>query len=73
MDGRGRCFDNIFTERLWRTVKYEEVYLHDYQDYDEAEDSLSRYFQTYNHRRLHQSLGYKTSAEVYFSKVEKTI
>lgn len=71
MDGRGRCFDNIFTERLWRTVKYEEVYLHDYQDFEEAEESLSRYFQLYNHRRLHQSLGYKTPAEVYFSKVEK--
>ncbi len=71
MDGRGRCFDNIFTERLWRTVKYEEVYLHDYENYDEAEDSLSRYFQTYNHRRLHQSLNYKTPAEIYFSKVEK--
>lgn len=65
MDGRGRCFDNIFTERLWRTVKYEEVYLRDYQSFDEARDSLSRYFQLYNHRRLHQSLGYKTPAEVY--------
>lgn len=66
MDGRGRCFDNIFTERLWRTVKYEEVYLRDYQDFDEARNSLSRYFQLYNHRRLHQALGYKTPAEVYY-------
>jgi putative transposase len=65
MDGRGRCFDNIFTERLWRTVKYEEVYLHDYQSFDEAQESLRRYFQIYNHRRLHQSLGYKTPAEIY--------
>lgn len=65
MDGRGRCFDNIFTERLWRTVKYEEVYLRDYQDFDEARDSLDRYFQLYNNRRLHQALGYKTPAEVY--------
>lgn len=66
MDGRGRCFDNIFTERLWRTVKYEEVYLHEYRSFEEAHDSLTRYFHTYNHRRLHQSLGYLTPAEVYF-------
>lgn len=66
MDGRGRCFDNIFTERLWRTVKYEEVYLRDYQSFDEARESLSRYFKLYNHRRLHQSLGYKTPAEIYY-------
>jgi len=65
MDGRGRCFDNIFTERLWRTVKYEEVYLRDYQSFAEAEASLSRYFRLYNHRRLHQALDYKTPAEVY--------
>lgn len=65
MDGRGRCFDNIFTERLWRTVKYEEVYLHDYRSFAEAQDSLSRYFEVYNHRRLHQSLDYKTPAEIY--------
>lgn len=67
MDGRGRCFDNIFTERLWRTVKYEEIYLHDYRSFTEAGESLSRYFQTYNNERLHQSLGYKTPAEVYFN------
>lgn len=66
MDGRGRCFDNIFTERLWRTVKYEEVYLHEYGSLAQADDSLNKYFQTYNHRRLHQSLGYQTPAEVYF-------
>lgn len=65
MDSRGRCFDNIFTERLWRTVKYEEVYLKDYQSFEEAEQSLSEYFDTYNNRRLHQSLGYRTPAEVY--------
>lgn len=68
MDGRGRCFDNIFTERLWRSVKYEEVYLHDYQTFAEAQQSLTRYFQRYNHRRLHQSLEYKTPAEVYFDQ-----
>ena len=70
MDGRGRCFDNIFTERLWRTVKYEEVYLHDYQNYDEAQESLSHYFKLYNTRRLHSSLNYQTPERVYFSKVE---
>lgn len=66
MDGRGRCFDNIFNERFWRTLKYEEVYLHDYQSLDEARASLAKYFQIYNHDRLHSSLGYKTPAEVYF-------
>ena len=66
MDGRGRCFDNIFTERLWRTVKYEEVYPHDYQSYQEATESLHRYLSLYNMRRLHQSLEYQTPAEVYF-------
>lgn len=67
MDGRGRCFDNIFVERLWRTVKQEEVYLNEYQDVWQAEDRLRKYFEFYNHRRPHQSLGYKTPAEVYWS------
>lgn len=70
MDGRGRCFDNIFTERLWRTVKYEEVYLHDYQSFDEANESLKNYFQIYNYRRLHSSLNYKTPAEIYYQATE---
>lgn len=70
MDGRGRCFDNIFTERLWRTVKYEEVYLRDYQSFDDAHESLSQYFNLYNTRRLHSSLNYQTPQKVYFSKVE---
>jgi putative transposase len=73
MDGRGRCFDNIFTERLWRTVKYEEVYLREYRSYNEARSSLDEYFQKYNHRRLHQSLEYQTPAEVYFGKQSKKI
>ena len=68
MDGRGRCFDNIFTERLWRSVKYEEVYLKDYQSFEEAEEELARYFETYNNRRLHSSLGYRPPAEVYFQE-----
>jgi putative transposase len=67
MDGRGRAMDNIFTERLWRTVKYEEVYLHDYQTPRQARQGLSRYLVYYNDRRPHQSLGYRTPAEVYFA------
>lgn len=66
MDGRGRVFDNIFVERLWRTVKQEEVYLHQYQDGMEAFLSLEKYFQFYNEERLHSALGYLTPSEVYF-------
>jgi putative transposase len=65
MDGKGRVFDNIFVERLWRTVKVEEVYLRDYQTVAEATLNLGRYFEFYNNERLHQSLGYRTPAEVY--------
>ena len=65
MDGRGRCFDNIFVERLWRTVKQEEVYLKEYEDVWEAEESLKRYFHFYNFERPHQSLKYQTPFEVY--------
>lgn len=65
MDGKGRVFDNIFSERLWRTVKVEEVYLRDYQTVAEARYYLDRYFEFYNHERLHQALGYRTPAEVY--------
>jgi len=66
MDGRGRAFDNIFVERLWRSVTYEEVYLKDYGMVDEARRGLRDYFALYNTERLHQSPGYKTPAEVYF-------
>ena len=65
MDGRGRALDNVFVERLWRTVKYEEVYLKDYGDGWEVETSLSSYFRFYCQERMHQSLGYRTPAEVY--------
>jgi putative transposase len=68
MDGKGRALDNIFTERLWRTVKYEEVYIHDYTSPREARQALTRYFEFYNHERLHQALDYQTPAEVYFDK-----
>jgi putative transposase len=66
MDSRGRCMDNIFTERLWRSVKYEEVYIQDYQSPREARQSLAKYLKTYNEKRLHQSLDYNTPAEIYF-------
>jgi putative transposase len=65
MDGRGRALDNIFTERLWRSVKYEEVYLQNYQTPRQARLGLTNYFHFYNHERLHQSLGYRTPATLY--------
>jgi putative transposase len=65
MDGRGRALDNVFVERLWRSVKYEEVYLRDYQSVWDARQGLARYFGFYNHERLHQALGYRTPATVY--------
>ncbi len=65
MDGRGRAFDNIFVERLWRSVKYEEVYLKDYRNVTEARQGLRDYFEFYNRERLHQSLGYKTPEAIY--------
>ena len=70
MDGRGRVYDNIFIERLWRSVKYEEVYLNDYRTVTEAREGLGRYFHQYNHERLHQSLGYRTPASVYYERRE---
>lgn len=66
MDGRGRALDNAFVERLWRTVKYEEVYLQEYADADDALRSLKRYWRFYNQARRHQALKYHTPAEVYF-------
>ena len=70
MDGRGRCFDNIFNERLWRTVKYEEVYLKDYQSFEEARSSLKEYFKFYNTIRLHSSLNDRTPEQSYFQRSE---
>ena len=66
MDGKGRALDNIFTERLWQTVKYEEVYLHDYASPKDARKGLTRYLDFYNYDRPHQSLDYHTPAEVYY-------
>jgi putative transposase len=68
MDGRGRALDNVFSERLWRTVKYEEIYLRDYTDGFDARDYLDRYFRFYNEERPHQSLDYRTPHEVYFGE-----
>ncbi len=68
MDGRGRVFDNIFIERLWRSVKYEEVYLHSYQSVREAREGLARYFRLYNTERLHEALDYRTPHQVYFGE-----
>jgi len=66
MDGRRRLYDNIFVERLWRMVKYEEVYLHDYQRVREIRNGLGRYLQFYNTERLHETLAYQTPHQVYF-------
>jgi len=66
MDGRGRALDNVFVERLWRSVKYEEVYLQEYEAPRVARQGLSRYFNFYNFERAHQSLDYRTPADVYF-------
>lgn len=65
MDGRGRCMDNIFTERLWRTVKYEDVYIKSYATANDAREGLNLYFPFYNKKRPHQSLDYRTPEEIY--------
>jgi putative transposase len=67
MDGKGRALDNVFVERLWRSVKYEEVYLNEYASPRTARQGLGRYLTFYNQQRLHQALGYRTPAEVYFA------
>jgi putative transposase len=65
MDGRGRALDNIFIERFWRSIKYEEIYLHDYATPREARRAMAAYIAFYNHERRHQSLDYATPASVY--------
>jgi putative transposase len=69
MDGRGRVFDNIFVERLWRTVKYEDIYLKEYGTVPELEVGLDHYWWFYNHERPHQALRYQTPAQVYFGEL----
>jgi len=73
MDGKGRCFDNIFTERLWRSVKWEEVYINDYENVTDAIKGLKDYFIFYNNERFHQSLNYKTPQEIYFDRENQGI
>ena len=68
MDGRGRAMDNIFTERLWRSVKYDEVYIKNYQTVQEAKEGIGAYLYDYNYGRLHESINYKKPAEVYFER-----
>jgi putative transposase len=68
MDSRGRAIDNVFVERLWRSVKYEEVYLRDYTTAWDAEAGLQRYFAFYSHERIHQALAYRTPADVYHTR-----
>ena len=68
MDGKGRWMDNIFIERLWRSVKYEEIYLHAYETVADVKAGLNRYFSFYNSKRTHQALGRLTPDEVYFTK-----
>jgi putative transposase len=65
MDGKGRALDNIFVERLWRTVKYEEIFLNEYENIAELKKALTKYFAFYNNWRKHQSLNYKTPTEIY--------
>jgi putative transposase len=66
MDGRGRALDNIFVERLWRSLKYEDIYLKDYESVKEARSGIARYFLFYNNERLHQALQYRCPRDVYF-------
>jgi putative transposase len=68
MDGRGRCMDNIFIERLWRSLKYEEVYLKDYESVNAARAGIERYIRFYNQERLHQSLQYRTPATIWLAR-----
>jgi putative transposase len=65
MDSKGRALDNIFIERLWRSLKYEDIYLKEYQSFPELHEGLRKYFNFYNNERSHQSLGYKTPVEIY--------
>ncbi len=73
MDGWGRAVDNVFVERLWRSVKYEEVYIRGYENPREARQGLERYFEYYNHERPHQALSYRTPSEVYHAKRQDVV
>jgi len=71
MDGRGRAIDNVFIERLWRSVKYESIYLHEFSTVRALDQGLQKYFEFYCHERPHQALGYRTPAEVYRERGQK--
>lgn len=74
MDGKGRALDNIFVERLWRSLKYEDIYLKDYASVKEARNGIDKYFCFYNNERLHQSLGYRCPRDVFFGdKLEEAV
>ncbi len=73
MDGKGRALDNVFVERLWRTVKQEDVYLRDYQNIKDAKKNLKRYFEYYNNRRRHQSLNDEFPEDVYYDRITKEV
>ena len=68
MYGKGRALDNIFVERLWRTVKYEDIYLNNYETPIDVAEGLKKYFKFYNYQRLHQNLIYTTPAETYYGE-----
>lgn len=70
MDGKGRALDNVFVERLWRTVKYDDVYLNEYRSVKECREGLERFFDRYNNRREHQSLDYYCPEQIYFGKIK---
>ena len=71
MDGRGRAFDNIFVERLWRTVKYQDIYIKGYETMQDVQKGLTEYFQYYNHRRRHKSLGDERPWDIYSGVVKQ--
>jgi putative transposase len=70
MDGKGRWYDNVFVERFWRSLKYEQVYLHAYESVSEARSKIGRYIEFYNSRRPHSSLGTQTPDQAYFNLEE---
>ncbi len=74
MDGKGRALDNIFVERLWRSLKYEEIYLNSYSDMTELQEAIDNYFNFFNTERFHQSLEYSTPDEIYYDAfaIQKT-
>lgn len=73
MDGKGRCLDNIFIERFWRSLKYENIFIHDYKSVTDLKNSISKYMQFYNTERFHQSLEYKTPDEVYYEDQKQAV